>query len=91
MPIGARIPAVGAGSYGIEKVFGANDKEAATAALTNAFFAAMGGGRGKAEQLDGKVVSVTGENGTAANVKVNIENGKLKLTEVAQGVRASFR
>ena len=91
LPIGARIPAVGAGSYGIEKVFGANDKEAAISALQNSIFA-IAGGRGKVEELDGKVVRVTGENGTAANVKVSVEsNGRLRLTEVAQNVKADLQ
>jgi len=34
LAVGARVPAVVAGSYGVEKVFGASNKEAAMSALT---------------------------------------------------------
>lgn len=92
LKVGMRVPAVVASSYGVEKVFGASDKEAALSALTNGLFS-IAGGRGRAaEELAGKTIRVTGENGTAANVKVSVDAGKrIVLTEVAANVKADLQ
>jgi hypothetical protein len=87
LPLGVRAPAAGAGSYGIEKALGARDKEAATSAAANMLLATVGG---RAKELDGKVIRVTGENGTAANVRATLEGGRLRLREVGAEIRADF-
>lgn len=86
------VSAVTTSSYGIEKVFGASDKEAAMSALTNGLFAVAGGRGRAAEKLAGKTIRITGENGTAANVKVSVDTGRrIVLTEVAQSVKADLQ
>ena len=92
LPLQARIPAVAASSYGIEKVFGASDAEAAQTALLNSIFALAGRRSQAATELSGKTIRVTGENGTAANVRLAIEpNGRIRLVELPQSFRANLQ
>ena len=92
LPLQARIPAVAASSYGIAKVFGADNQEAAQTALLNSIFALAGGRANAAKELNGKTIRVTGENGTAANVRLAVEvNGRVRLVELPQSFKADLQ
>lgn len=92
LPLKAQIPAVAASSYGIAKVFGADNAEAAQTALLNGIFAIAGGRTNAAKELNGKIIRVTGENGTAVNVRLAVEpNGRIRLVELSRTYKASLQ
>ena len=92
LPLQARIPAVAASSYGIEKVFGADNQEAAQTALLNSIFALAGGRSQAAQELNGKTIRITNESGAAANVRLAIEpNGRVRLVELPQSFKADLQ
>jgi hypothetical protein len=95
LPMAARVPSVAATSYGIDKVFGLPDREAATNAAVNALFAALGGPGGARNatpaELNGKTVQIRGANNTATVVRVEVfPNEKISLTELPRGTRANY-
>lgn len=85
-----RVGAVGAGTYGLEKAFGSEDKDAAQSAAMNALFAALGG-KGRTtysdlasaykETLKGAYVRFRTRTGEATG-KIVVRDGRPRVEEV---------